>query len=107
MFIIEWGHRTKFQTLPVDRVGGYFGQTLGAGATEAYGEYHDNNATSQLGWESKIELSVAIIARIMAKILTSIVVISLNYSQRWNDIQKKNQNNNQNNCQNSSQNDSS
>ena len=61
MFIVEWGHRTKFQTLPVDRVGGYFGQTLGAGANEAYGEYHDNNATSQLGWESKMEPSVTIL----------------------------------------------
>ena len=45
MFILGWGHRIKFQTLTVGRVGRYFGQTLGAGVAAAYSEYDDNNAT--------------------------------------------------------------
>ena len=40
MFILGWGRCTKFQTLAVGRVGGYFGQT--------YGDYGDNNATPWL-----------------------------------------------------------
>ena len=62
----------KISNIAVGRVGGYFWQTLGAGAAAAYGYHQENNTTSwlhlaswdlpdsQFSWESKMEPSVAI-----------------------------------------------
>ena len=94
MFIIEWGHRTKFQTLAVDRVGGLVAEPM------SWPGFVKNNATtwlhharydlqdSQLGCKSKMEPSVATVSyqkEIIEKVWTSLTGGEINW-KKWSKL---------------------